>query len=517
MSIVVNEVRRGTYLDSVALMRVAQVLRGLDGVEDAGLMIGTPANVEVLAEAGVLDENGRSATAGDVVVAVRARSRAAADAALAAARVELDQRRGSGQSGGEATGWQPRTLATAVAASRSARLALISVPGAFAATEAQRALAADLDVMIFSDNVPLAEEVALKQEARRRGRLVMGPDCGTAIVGGLPLAFANVVPRGDIGIVGASGTGIQEVSCLVARAGAGISHAIGTGGRDLDAAVGAITTLAAIDLLDNDPATRHVVVISKPPAPAIAARVLERIGRSAKPFTVCFVGSATGQAAPANTRIVGTLAAAAEAAVASRRGAASSTDPVLPTVDPTKLPRPRGPRVVGLFAGGTLAAEAQVVLLGRGLSVASNAPIPGATTVAVTTSDPVGDAGHVLLDLGDDQFTRGRPHPMIEPSVRDHPLDAALADRRVGVVLLDVVLGLGSHADPAGHVARRIAGRGSAEGPIIVASVTGTEADPQGWSRQAAALASAGVIVMPSNAAAAELAADLATRAVGQA
>src|SRR5580704_9603583 len=98
--------------------------------------------------------------------------------------------------------------------------------------------------MIFSDNVPIAEEASLKHEARERGLMVMGPDCGTAIIGGVPLAFANAVPRGDIGIIGASGTGIQEVSTLIARAGRGVRHAIGTGGRDMHAEVGGLTTLA---------------------------------------------------------------------------------------------------------------------------------------------------------------------------------------------------------------------------------------------------------------------------------
>jgi succinyl-CoA synthetase alpha subunit len=346
--------------------------------------------------------------------------------------------------------------------------------------------------MIFSDNVPVRDEIDLKREGRELGLLVMGPDCGTAIIGGVPLGFANAVSRGDIGIVGASGTGIQEVSCLLANAGRGISHAIGTGGRDLSAEVGGITTLMAIDLLDRDPATAHVVVISKPPAPEVADAVLARIGRSGKPFTVCLIGGAPARALPANVSLATTLSEAAEAALGRALPRHEGPAPKLGA---------RGRLVRGLFCGGTLCSEAQVVLRGAGLAVASNAPIPGAARLG---SDP---SGHKLIDLGDDAFTHGRPHPMIEPALRDAPLREALADETVGVVLLDVILGWGSHADPAGELVRVVGSR-APRAPIVIASVTGTDADPQVRSAQVHKLTDAGVIVAPSNAAAATLAAQ---------
>jgi FdrA protein len=360
-----------------------------------------------------------------------------------------------------------------------ANLALISVPGDFAAAEARKAMALGLHVLIFSDNVALAEEAALKREGLARGLMVMGPDCGTAIIAGLPLAFANVVPRGDVGIVGASGTGIQEVSCLIARAGRGISHAIGTGGRDLKPEVGAITTLMALDALDADPATRHIVLISKPPADAIVRLVLDRVGRSPKSFTICFLG-ADKIASPANSRAVATLKAAAASALGQ---------PLLglaPRIDGS----PRRGFVRGLFGGGTFCAEAQLVFQGAGIAVASNVPVPGAGAVA--------DGGHLMIDLGDDAYTRGRPHPMIDPAVRDAPLAEALADPSVAIVLMDVVLGYGASADPAGHLAAALSGR--THGKLVVASVTGTDADPQRRADQVHTLAAAGVIVADSNA-----------------
>ncbi|MGE0744024.1 MAG: acyl-CoA synthetase FdrA [Rhodospirillales bacterium] len=488
MSVVVNRVRRGLYLDSVALMRLSDAVAALPGVERAALMVGTPSNVEIMADAGLLAADGRGAGVNDLVVAIRATDDAAGAAALAEAERLLDRPPGTGSA---ASAVRPRTLAGALDALPDASLALISVPGAFAAGEAAKALARGLDVMIFSDNVPVDAERALKDTAAAQGRLVMGPDCGTAIVGGVPLGFANAVPRGDVGVVAASGTGLQEVTCLLARAGRGISHAIGTGGRDLSEAVGGLTALAAIDALAADPATRHIVLISKPPAPAVAQRVLDRLGRAGKPATVCFLGSAAA-AAPAGVRLVPTLEQAAFVVL----GAAPPADPAAPP--------PAGLRWIrGLFTGGTLCGEAQVILMAAGHAVASNAPVPGA---AAAGGDRVQN-GHTLIDFGADEYTVGRPHPMIDPGRRDDALAAALAEPGVAAVLLDCVIGYGAHPDPAGAIAavvRRVAG-----GPPVIASVTGTEADPQSWSASARTLRDAGVLVAPSNAAAARLAARI--------
>jgi len=474
--IVLNEVRRATYLDSIVLMRLSRQVAALPGVVEAGLFIGTPANKEILRAAGILGREGEGADAGDLILALKAGDAAAAASALAQARRLIDRPE---MAGAPAPPGALRTIRAAVEAMPDANLALISVPGHFAADEARKAMALGLHVMIFSDNVPLADEAALKCAGLAQNLMVMGPDCGTAIIAGVPLAFANVVPRGDIGIIGASGTGIQEVSCLIARAGRGISHAIGTGGRDLNPEIGAIATLMAIDALDADASTQHIVLISKPPADAIVRLVLERVGRSAKSFTVCFLGAAD-VAAPANARIAHTLKAAAASALGEP--------------PPGPLPRAQGRQrrgwVRGLFGGGTFCAEAQLMFLDAGLAVASNVPVPGAVAVA--------DGGHLMIDLGDDIYTRGRPHPMIDPAVRDAPLAEALADPAVAVVLIDVVLGLGAHPDPAGHLAGVLAGRKDCT--RVVASVTGTDADPQRRADQVRKLAAAGVTVAESNA-----------------
>ncbi len=483
MPTILNDIRRGLYLDSVALMRMSRTVAAMAGVAECGMMMGTPANLAIMADANVLSVEGRTASAGDLVIALRASDAAAAGAAMAAARALLDAPKAASAQGAT---WTPRTIRAALAAVPHSNLALISVPGAFAAAEARKALNRGLSVLMFSDNVPIADEVALKTSAREHGLLMMGPDCGTAIINGTPLGFANAVPRGNIGLIGASGTGLQEVACLIANAGGGISHAIGVGGRDLKAEVGAITTLMAFDLLDADPATRHIMLISKPPAEAVAVKVLARVAQSKKPCTICFIGGTT-RALPPNAKASTTLRGAADLALGRMLPRGTGT----PTPQPGKLIR-------GLFAGGTLCAEAQVVLMATGLRVASNAAIKGA--LAAETHGT-----HLLLDLGDDAYTQGRPHPMIEPAVRTAPLEAALKDASVGVILLDVVLGTGGHPDPSAAVAATLS-RAGAHGKTLIAAITGTAADPQSPARQRRTLEAAGCLVLDATADAAALA-----------
>ena len=489
MSKIVNRVCTGLFLDSVILMQISRSITCLDGVEDAALMIGTPSNLDLLDNAKLLARASRKATGGDLILAVRARDEVTAAIALAKAEILLE-RPTVGHTG--TTTLRPRTLRSAQDNLPAANLALISVPGDFAAAEARKALRAGLNVMLFSDNVSLSEEVSLKSEAVAAGLLVMGPDCGTAIIGGVPLAFANQIPQGAIGIIGASGTGIQEVSSLIAQAGYGVSHALGVGGRDLSDPVGGISTLAALAMLEADSATRHIVLISKPPSPSVAKRVIDTLAHSEKPCTVCFLG-ADAPSLPGNVSFARTLKAASELATGrSSKNKKPEFKPIIPHVPPGRQ------RIHGLFCGGTLSSEAQVVFLDQGVSVASNAPIPGAEAIGSGTS-------HVLIDLGSDEYTRGRPHPMIDPTVRDEELTKALADPTLAVILLDVVIGFGAHPDPAGTIVRVVAAAGT-ERPIVVASVTGTDDDPQDRRTQMAKLVDGGIVVAPTNADAATLA-----------
>ncbi len=389
-------------------------------------------------------------------------------------------------------------------------LALISTPGTYATAEALKAVKRGLNVFLFSDNVPIEDEIELKSIARAKGLLIMGPDCGTAILDGVPLGFANAVRRGTIGLVGASGTGLQQVSCLIDRYGAGVSQAIGVGGRDLDERVGGTMMLAGLERLGRDPGTDLIVLISKPPAASVAARVLEAAGAVGKPVVINFLGGdpATVTAAgaiPAATfeaaaRIASEMAlgrpARSDDSLASAAGhddaASSAIREVLSGLDPEQW------RIRGLYSGGSLAGEAKLVLRAAlGESAAKR---------------------HEILDLGEDEYTVGRPHPMIDPRLRNEYLASAATETATAVILLDVVLGFGANPDPAGALAGAIdTARADAARAdrrfVVVASVCGTSSDPQNLAAQEARLAEAGVILAPSNAQAAVLAARIVASA----
>ena len=382
--------------------------------------------------------------------------------------------------------------------------------------------------MLFSDNVSLEEEIALKNLGRSKGLLVMGPDCGTAIINGAPLCFANVVKRGPVGVVAASGTGLQEVTCLVDRYGSGISQGIGTGGRDLkNARVGGITMLMGIEALSRDPATSVLVVISKPPAPEVAAKVLETLGSAGKPAVVLFLGldRARSGKLPSNVRLSASLEDAAAEAVARARGRplgeserGGDEAAIAATVDRETKRMAKSQRWLrGYFTGGTLADEAMIILHRETGAVHSN----NQTDAAFLLKDPRVSTGHTIVDLGDDIFTVGRPHPMIDPSTRTERIAAEKGDPSIAVVLVDVVLGYGSHEDPAGAMvpflveARRAAEANGGYLPVI-ASVTGTPGDFQGYAGQVAKLEAAGCVVMPSNHRAAILAAKILEKAASR-
>lgn len=498
-------VLRSFYRDSVVLMRVAEDVRRRPGVREAALFMGTLANLDLLEQAGLLEADGRSARPEDLVVAVAADSDEIAATALAAGQALLLARLPAGDGPRRA---RPRTLESAVRLLPGANLAAISVPGAFAGREALRALRHGLHVFLFSDNVPLADEVLLKREARRRGLLCMGPDCGTAYVGGVGLGFANVVDRGRIGCVAASGTGLQAVACHLAARGEGISQGIGVGGRDLSADVGAEMTCFGLEVLGADPETDVIVLVSKPPHPSVLARLDAALGALPKPVVVCALGL---PARPRGDSVhwVSTLADAAEAAAALARGQTWTSRPFADPRDvQQRLARwrrggpPGGPGILGLYTGGTLAHEARFVL----------EPLVG----AVSLCDGAGSrpSAHRVLDLGDDAHTVARPHPMIDAAGRAERIAATGDAPEVGVMLFDVVLGQGAHADPAGPAAaamEKARQRAAAGGRRLaaVASVIGTPRDPQGLEGQVARLEAAGVEVLPSNAEAARFAALL--------
>jgi len=507
--VVHSRIKSSAYFDSVALMLVQREVRALPGVREAGAVMGTEANKELLRDAGLLAPEAAGAGPDDLILSVDAADASTADAALAEAEALLTQRR----AGPEVEGYRPKTVASAARVLSGARLALISVPGRFAAGVASEALDAGLHVMLFSDNVPLEAEVALKRRAAAAGRLLMGPDCGTAILGGAALGFANRVRRGAAGIVGAAGTGIQEVTSLIHRGGGGISHAIGTGGRDLSSEVGGAAAMAGLAALAADPLTEVIVLLSKPPSAGVASRLLRAARRSGKPVVVHFIGAAV----ESGERLFSaqTLEETAELAVQLVTGSPPRWPrrAALPGQEAMRL-APTQRYVRGLYSGGTLCYEALLLLERYVGPVHSNTPLDPAQMLPSAHRS----VAHTVVDLGSDEFTVGRLHPMLDPSTRLHRLLREADDPEVAVILLDVVLGYGAHANPAGVLApviREARGRAHAAGRwlSVVASVCGTEDDPQGYDDQVDQLIEAGALVQSSNAQAANLAGLIAQAA----
>jgi FdrA protein len=507
-------IKTGEYHDSVSLMLVARELSQMHGVADAAVVMATEANKGILKQAGLLTAEAEVASPNDLVIAVSGLSQTLEEA-LAEAEKLLRKKQAAHEGGA----FRPKTLRGAVKTDPAANVAVISVAGRYATDEAWDALHAGLHVLLFSDNVSLEDEVALKQYAVDHGLLLMGPGAGTAILNGIALGFANVIPVGPVGIVSAAGTGLQEVSTLLAKAGVGITQGIGTGGRDLKAEVGALMMLSGLKALQADLATQVIVLVSKPPAEVVARKVLAQVAQSDKPTVVCLLGGEiTGLSSPSH-KIARTLEEAAFLAVSlvTPRGALEETFPPADagmSHDPGVLRRPLAPGqryLRGLFSGGTLCYEAQVIwrdLLP--LPVLSNAPLDSRHQLPNSNRSQ----GHSAVDLGEEEFTVGRPHPMIDNDLRIRRIIQEANDPEVAVLLLDVVLGYGAHPDPAGELvpaiqrARRIASD-DGRGLLVIASVTGTEEDPQRLSVQVQALERGGVIVCPSNAAAARLAADI--------
>lgn len=483
MTVTKYDVRRGAYYDSVVLMQLQRGLIGLPGILDAGVVMATPANRELLAANNLLPDS-MTASPDDLLIVVKAKDDNSATDAIG----QVDELLAKRKSTNVSQDFRPRSLSGAVKQLPEANWVLISVPGRYAAGVAREALELGKHVFLYSDNVSLEDEISLKKTAREKGLLVMGPDCGTAIINGIGLGFANHVRRGPIGLVGASGTGTQAVTVQIHNLGGGISHAIGTGGRDLKSDVGAITANQALDLLSRDPETKVIALISKPPSPDVATQLISAAQAAGKPVVVYFIGYPSPARKLGDLHFAISLSEAAELAVISNWELASGNE--LPITNYY---------LRGLFSGGTLAYETLLGLQASLSPIYSNAPI----TNNQLLEDPLHSRAHTIIDLGDEFFMVGRLHPMIDNDLRIRRMRQEAADPEVGMILLDVVLGEGSHPDPASELAPVI--QEVCDKKIeIVAIVIGTDEDPQNLESQVERLKEAGAVVFRTAAEAVE-------------
>jgi len=500
MAILKVEIRTGAYYDSVILMQLQRSLAEQPGVIDAGVVMGTDANKDVLAQSEMLVPEAQQANPDDLVIVVKADDDAAAQAVLD----KVDELVSSRRSSGGDEDYRPHSMETAARMLPDAHWVLISAPGRYAAGISRQALGLGKHVFLYSDNVSLEDEISLKREAASKGLLVMGPDCGTAIVNGIGLGFANKVRKGPIGLVAASGTGMQQVCVRIHQMGGGLTHALGTGGRDLTEAVNAITARQGLDLMARDPDTKVIVLVSKPPSPKVADELVKAARSAGKPVVVHFIGYATASRRVDNIFFATTFDEAAELAVSL----VDSQEDFASEPDISKFAE--GQRYLrGLFSGGTLQYEVLLILKSYLPVVYSNAPLDKKNKL----EDSLVSVEHTVIDLGEDEFTVGRLHPMMDNDLRIRRLEKEAEDPEVAVILLDVVLGYGAHSDPASELAPAIAAgiktaKEAGRHLEVVAIVSGTDEDPQDMDGQIKLLVEAGAKIEISN--------DVAARYVGR-
>ncbi|WP_281069632.1 acyl-CoA synthetase FdrA [Proteiniclasticum aestuarii] len=498
-------IKNNAYYDSVTLMQVSRAVEESEFVKKAMISMGTDMNKELLKAAGLLDKLFEAAKPSDLIIAFEADEHADIEQIYQIIEDKLNEKAKDDKE----EEMPPTSLSSAVKRYPELNLAVISVAGVYAAAEVRKALNKNLNVMLFSDNVSLEDEIALKKLAHEKGLLMMGPDCGTAIINSVGLCFANKIRKGDIGVVGASGTGTQEVTVLIDKMGGGVTQVIGTGGRDLSIEVGGIMMYDTLEALDRDEKTDVIVLISKPPVEEVAQRIIKRAEESKKNIVICFIGKDNNESA-GNIHYVPTLEEAARKAVQLSSSStykelvdAYDSDALMENVRP--LLQESQKYVRGLYCGGTVCDESAGMF---------DKAIPGKVFSNVGKVRRLEDAGrstmHSFIDLGDDEFTVGRPHPMIEPSLRNSRIIQEAMDEETAIILFDVELGYGSHRDPAGEAvaavreAKKLLASEN-RNVIFVAYVLGTEDDLQGYHRQMELLRSEGIILASSNARAAEL------------
>lgn len=492
MATIKTEIRSGVYYDSAKLMSLQRTLAGLPGVLDTGVVMGTESNKELLAHIGLDSKEVMASKPDELVIVIKAENDKAALEALSQVDELLAARKG-----GQDVDYQPHSIETAANMLPDANWVIISVAGRYAGGVTREALRFGKHVHLFSDNVSIEEEIELKKQARELGLLVMGPDCGTAMIGGMGLAFANKIRLGPIGIVAAAGTGLQQVACRIHQLGSGITSGIGTGGKDLSEKVGAITFLMALDVLARDPDTKVIVLTSKPPSPKVAEVVLKKARKANKPVVINFI------ARPVTTLRDGNLFFATGLDDAARLAVELANNPPKITNDidvDLKIFKPEQKYLRGLFSGGTLAYEAQYILAGYLPRVWANSPLNHDNKMA----NSLVSQEHSIIDLGEDEFTVGRLHPMMDNELRIRRLYEEAKDPEVAVIMLDVVIGYGSHPNPASEIAPAIKkclddAKKANRHLEIVCVVTGTDEDPQDFNLQVKLLKDAGAWVDPSN------------------
>ena len=504
-----NVIKSNTYFDSVTLMLFSSKLNSVNGIEQAAVMMGTNHNKELMINSGVLTKDAADkASSNDLIIGIKASNQKVIDEAIKILNEQFENKNKSQASTGDI---KVKTVEAAVKNIPGLNFAVVSLPGRFAKAEAMNCLKNNMHVLLFSDNVSIEEEIELKEYAVKNDLLLMGPDCGTAIVNGVALGFANVVRRGNIGLAAASGTGLQEVTVIIDKLGGGVSQALGTGGRDLKAAIGGKMMLSVLNALNADPKTEVIGIISKPPAPEVMTKILDQVKKFKKPVVACFLGGDKKLLSNSNVFAVDNLEQAANALVALSNRKNPTEESLLKAskdklINEVNINTIKGKYIRGLYTGGTLAYEAQLILKDKVQNLYSNIAIDKKYNL----ENPELSKENTIIDMGEDFFTDGLPHPMIDPNQRANRIIKDGLDKDTALVLFDCVLGYGSHEDPSNSIVKAINEVKKARGNSIlfVGSVTGTDRDPQNRLDQENKLKKAGALILPTNAQASEFVAS---------
>jgi len=503
-------IRKNQYYDSVFLMGVNKRLSDVAGVQQTAVLMGSEKNKELLADIGVQDPRIDAAQSNDLIVAVVAESQRVVDEVLS----DLDQALRVMIASAPVS--ILHTFEDGLAQQPGANLAVISIPGEYVAREARKAIEAGLHVFIFSSNVDLEDELELKRSAARKNLLVMGPDCGTSLIGGVGVGFANAVRKGAIGVIGASGTGLQEFTCQVHNAGLGISHAIGTGTNDVSDVICGLTTFDALNALEEDANTKVITFVTKPPGKQMLTKLVERLKTCHKPVVCCFLGAGHLPVASDRVCFVNTIDEAVRWAIHLHSGGPTPSELSLTFEELEWISNertrwsPAQKYLRGIFAGGTFCYQSQQILRDAGLEIHSNAPLDSQFTLEF----PDQSLTHTLIDMGDEYYTLGKPHPMIDGSLRKQRILTESHDPDVAILFLDFILGYNASSDPVGELldaiiqARQVAINQRSH-LTVVASLCGTDDDPQDLNLQANLLKEHGVYIFNSNARAALFCAHL--------
>ncbi len=498
-------IRKNEYQDSVRLMNISRSANSIDGAKKVLVLLGTDGNKKIISDLGLMVEEIKSATPNDLIISVESETETSIDNAIAEIDCLLSK-----PTNKESESDVVHSIEEAVARTPDANLALFSVPGQFATLDVVNAIEQDLNVMLFSDNVSIKDEVYLKRLAVKKDLLMMGPDCGTAIINGVPLGFANVINQGEIGVIGASGTGIQEITCLIDSLGHGISHAIGVGGRDLKESVGGLMMMSAIKKLANDEKTKSLVLLSKPASPKVMRKVVSEAVNTDLPVTICFLGIEHISSESEKVTVVNTLEDAAYSVCRKNKEPLKIPESLINHLNNMNKKRKY---LRGLYAGGTLCYEALLVF-NNNVDVYSNIALES----RLKLDYPAKSRQHLCIDMGEDEFTDGRPHPMISSEFRQERFIEEFTDPETKVILIDLVLGYGSATDPAGDMVKALETareQTGDNGPVIVAHVCGTNDDPQSLKNQKDQLDEAGLFLFDTNADAARVAIRIINNDIG--